>query len=89
MVDFIALTCPSCGGGLEIPDGAITFSCKHCGTQYMVKNTEGAISLSVLGELKGIRSGTDKTASELAIKRLNEDIATAHRVGSPLDRSGL
>jgi hypothetical protein len=75
MPDFITLTCPSCGGKLKITNDIQRFACVYCGTEHIVKRGEGVISLAPVVEgLKNVQIGVDKTASELAIKRLKEEI---------------
>jgi F0F1-type ATP synthase assembly protein I len=76
MPDFITLTCPSCGGKLKITNDIQRFACVYCGTEHIVKRGEGVISLAPVVEgLKNVQIGVDKTASELAINRLKEEIA--------------
>ena len=76
MTDFVSLTCPSCGGRLKITNDIERFACAYCGSEHIVKRGEGVISLSPVVEgLDKIRSGVDKTASELAIVRLQREIA--------------
>lgn len=75
MIEFVALTCPSCGAKLEIAKDVEQFACGYCNTEYIVRRNGGVVSLSPLAEnLRKIQSGTDKTASELAIKRLQKEI---------------
>lgn len=75
MSDIITLTCPSCGGKLEITEDIARFACAHCGTEHLVNRGGGIVSLKpVTEELTKIQSGVDKTASELAINRLNDEI---------------
>jgi hypothetical protein len=51
------------------------FACAHCGSEYLVRRGGGIVSLSpVVKELKGVREGVDRTASELAIQRLQRTI---------------
>jgi hypothetical protein len=76
MADFVTLTCPSCGGKLEITSDIDRFACSHCGREHIVKRSGGIISLSpVVDELKKVGVGVDKTAAELAIVRLQKEIA--------------
>jgi predicted RNA-binding Zn-ribbon protein involved in translation (DUF1610 family) len=76
MSDFVTLTCPSCGAKLEITPDMDRFACGYCGTEEIVRRAGGAISLAPVVEgLNQVRAGVDKTASELAIKRLREEIA--------------
>ncbi len=76
MADFIKLTCPSCNGKLKITDDIDRFACAHCGTEFLVNRKGGIISLHpIVNELKNVKKGVDKTASELAIKRLDKEIS--------------
>jgi predicted RNA-binding Zn-ribbon protein involved in translation (DUF1610 family) len=74
--DFVTLTCPSCGGKLQITPDMDRFACGFCGTEQIVRRAGGAVSLAPVVEgLNQVRAGVDKTASELAIKRLKDEIA--------------
>jgi predicted RNA-binding Zn-ribbon protein involved in translation (DUF1610 family) len=76
MADFVSLSCPSCGGRLKITNDIERFACAYCGIEHIVKRGEGIISLAPVVEgLQRIQSGVDKTASELAIPRLEKEIA--------------
>jgi predicted RNA-binding Zn-ribbon protein involved in translation (DUF1610 family) len=76
MSDYVTLSCPSCGGKLEITSDIDRFACAHCGTEYIVRRGGGLISLApVTEEIRRVRTGVDKTASELAIARLTSEIA--------------
>ncbi len=75
MPDFISLTCPTCGGKLQITNDIERFACGHCGNEHVVRKMGGVISVApVIEELKGVKTGVDKTASELAIARLEREI---------------
>lgn len=75
MSDYVTLSCPSCGGSLQITKDIERFSCAYCGNEHIVKRQGGVVSLiPVIETLQTIRAGTDKTASELAIARLKPEI---------------
>jgi len=75
MPDFVTLSCPSCGGKLNITNDIERFACGHCGREHIVKRAGGIVSLSpVVEALKKVEVGVDKTASELAINRLQREI---------------
>lgn len=77
MPDLITLSCPACGGSLEINKGLERFACAHCGTEHIVKRGGGTISVEPIVEgISKVQIGVDKTASELAIKRLQEELQT-------------
>ena len=76
MPDFINLTCPSCGGKLQITSDIDRFACGHCGNELIVRRSGGAITVEPVVEgLRKVQAGVDKTASELAIVRLEGEIA--------------
>jgi hypothetical protein len=80
MPDFITLTCPTCGGKLQITNSIDCFACGHCGNEHIVRREGGIVYLSPLVEgLQQIRTGVDKTAAELAIVRLPREIAELER----------
>ena len=75
MADFVTLSCPSCGGKLEVTRDIERFACTHCGREHMVKRSGGTVSLSpVVDALRKVEVGVDKTAAELAIVRLQKEI---------------
>jgi DNA-directed RNA polymerase subunit RPC12/RpoP len=81
--DFITLSCPNCGGKLEITPETDRFSCKFCGMEHLVKHTGNAISLApvldglkrVEGKFDQVLSGSDRLAAEQTIQRLKSEIA--------------
>jgi ribosomal protein S27E len=76
MSDFITLTCPKCGGRLQITDDVERFACAFCGAEHIVRRSGGVVTLKPIVEgLAKVQVGVDKTASELAITRLEEEIA--------------
>ena len=75
MPELITLTCPSCGGKLQITSDMDRFACGNCGNEHVVMRRGGTVFLApVIETLHNIREGTDKTASELAIARLRIEI---------------
>lgn len=82
MSDFITLTCPNCSGRLQITDDINRFACMYCGVEHVVRRGGGIITLQpVVDELKkvntgisGVKVGVDRTASELAIQRLQSEL---------------
>lgn len=66
----VPIKCSNCGSNLEITPEMDTFACGYCGASQVVRRQGGTISLRLISEgIKNIQSGTDKTASELALKR--------------------
>lgn len=45
MDEFITLTCPSCGGKLEVGKNTSVLKCEHCGIEHLVRREEGAVTL--------------------------------------------
>jgi outer membrane murein-binding lipoprotein Lpp len=75
MAKFVTLSCPTCGGKLEITEDIDRFACGNCGNEHIVIRRGGIVSIApVIEELQKIGGGTDRTASELAIKRLTNEI---------------
>lgn len=72
---IITLKCASCGSNLEINPETDVFACGYCGASQMVKRSGGTISLKLLtNSISKVQIGTDKTAAELAIVRLKEEL---------------
>jgi hypothetical protein len=75
MPDFVSLTCPACGGKLEVANDIDRFACSYCGMEQFVKRSGGIVSLALVAdEVKNKPGSTEKTASELAVIRLQKDI---------------
>lgn len=75
MAEFFTLSCPSCGAKLQIGNDVDKFACGYCGNEHVVKRSGGIISLApVVEQLKDVKIGVDKTASELAVRRLRQEI---------------
>jgi hypothetical protein len=84
-MDFVTLSCPSCGGKLQITSDIERFACSYCGIEHIVRRGGGIITLAPFVEgLKGVQIGVDKTASELAIQRLTREISELERYYSQL-----
>jgi hypothetical protein len=50
------------------------FACGYCGASQIVSRSGGTVSLRLLSEgIKRVQAGTDKTAAELALKRLKQE----------------
>jgi hypothetical protein len=50
------------------------FACGYCGVEQFVERRGGTVALkAVTGAIEKVRVGTDKTAAELAIRRLKEE----------------
>ena len=78
MASFVTLSCPSCGGQLQITEDVERFACAHCGREHIVKRGGGIVSLAPIAEsLDRIQRGTDATAIELRIRRLRDEARDA------------
>jgi hypothetical protein len=78
--DFITLSCPSCGGKLEVTKDLERFACAHCGTEHIVRRTSSTISLDpVTKVLEKVQDNTGRTAAELAIPRLKTEVGQLER----------
>jgi DNA-directed RNA polymerase subunit RPC12/RpoP len=72
---FINLTCANCGGKLEVYDDMERFACGYCGSEMLVQRRGGTVILKAVTEaIHKVQIGTDKTAAELAIVRLNQEL---------------
>ncbi len=71
----ITLKCASCGAALEISPDMDQFACGYCGSEQIVERRGGTISLKLVTDaITKVQAGTDKTAAELALKRLKEEL---------------
>jgi predicted RNA-binding Zn-ribbon protein involved in translation (DUF1610 family) len=74
------LSCSSCGSALQIASDIENFACAYCGTNQIVERAGGVVRLkSVTQAIGRVQVGTDKTAAELALNRLNVEIAEANQ----------
>jgi|GEM_PF-5113869 len=72
---IVSLKCENCGGSLEVSDDIERFACQYCGAEMLVQRRGGTVSLHKVTEaIRGVQKGTDKTAAELAIARLNKEL---------------
>lgn len=75
---MLKLSCAGCGAPLDIGPDTDMFACSYCGTQQRVERTGGVVALKrVEGAIKAVQRGTDRTAAELALIRLEKEIAEA------------
>ena len=71
----VRLECTGCGASLDITPNLEVFSCGYCGARQMVRRSGGSVSLKPLEEaISRVQRGTDRTASELAVPRLKEEM---------------
>lgn len=73
-ISIIRLGCVGCGASLEIGGEVKQLACVHCGTSQIVERTGGSIHLKEFAQtLSRVQAGTDKTAAELALARLDKE----------------
>jgi len=71
----IRLRCPNCGANLQIFDDMSRFACAYCGSEQIVERRGGTVSLKLIAEaISKVQRGTDKTAAELALTRLEREL---------------
>lgn len=68
MSDFITLTCPVCGGRLDVSPTQSSLECKHCGTEHVVRHEAGAISLEAFARCPQCRRN-DRVEKVTAIRK--------------------
>ena len=88
--DFITLSCPNCGGKLNITADIERFACQYCGHEHIVRRSSGMVSLEpVVQVMKSIDSNinlvgvgvnklgfsSEKQVAEQTITRLKGEIA--------------
>lgn len=75
-IRVLSLKCSGCGSNLDITPEMESFACGYCGTQQVVQRSGGTVSLRLIGDaIAKVQMGMDRTAAELAIRRLREDLA--------------
>jgi hypothetical protein len=76
-MNVVPLSCPSCGAQGNIRLGDNGYTCLYCSSQFSIVMNQGEVSLGPLEKYVSKISGNiDKTASELAINRLQGEIAS-------------
>ncbi len=76
-IAVVALKCPNCGGKLEISSQMSNFACGTCAANVTVQRRGGTVSLSLAEAFERVQVAADKTAAELALGRLTEELAKA------------
>jgi hypothetical protein len=84
---LVALKCPNCGGKLEVTGQMSHFACGYCGANVKVLRQGGTVSLSLEDAIARVQIGTDRTAAELALRRLKEELAEAEAEKISIERS--
>ena len=75
---IVNLKCSNCGGALDISSDMQRFACGYCGSEQIVERRGGTIALrQVVDSVARVQIGTDKTAAELALVRLDKELGIA------------
>jgi hypothetical protein len=85
-MQIISLECKRCGAPLQIREGVDQLACAHCAAQMYVERGGGAVSLQLVEALGSIRTGAVQTAAELALVRLEKEIAEPYSRVAELER---
>ena len=84
---LLKLSCASCSAPLEISADLERFSCSYCGTEQIVKRAGGAVWLKKIETaVRDVQKGTDRTAAELALVRLERELEAARESREKLIR---
>jgi len=71
----LSLKCSNCGGDLNIGPDVEHFACGYCGSSQVVHRDGGIITLkAVESAIAKVQLGADRTAAELAVRRLKDDL---------------
>ena len=71
----LSLKCSNCGGDLKIGSDVEHFACGYCGSSQVVHRDGGIVTLkAVEAAIAKVQLGTDRTAAELAVRRLKDDL---------------
>lgn len=75
MNEVIKMRCPSCGAPTSGKKNDQDYICDFCGTIYQFKQTYQGVSPTQDNKtVNHLKSGIDRTGSEMTIKRLKEEI---------------
>jgi predicted RNA-binding Zn-ribbon protein involved in translation (DUF1610 family) len=80
--DFITLSCPNCGGKLNITSDVDRFACQFCGHEHIVRRSGSMISLEPVVQAMNMMGvgvsklgfSSEKQVAEQAIARLKTEI---------------
>ena len=87
-MSIIAALCAGCGARLFITPDLNQITCVYCGVIQVVRRNQGVIGLKCIeGAISRVQSGTDRTAVELAIRRIKDDLANASKKKSDFDKT--
>ena len=91
-VQLINSRCGNCGTWLEIYPDMSRFACGQCGTEFFVERRGGTIALkTVPSSAYRAHGATDRIAAELALSRLDRELAQAKQglMDKPRDESQI
>jgi len=71
MTSITIIECTVCGALMEVHENASTLRCEYCGNEYVRIKKKNGIEL----QLDQLSPSLDRAASEMAIKRLEEELA--------------
>lgn len=75
MDQTIRVNCPSCGSTAPHSQKDHDFTCEYCGTRFQVKTSSGNIELApLINTVNDLKFGMDRTGSEMAIRRIKDEI---------------
>jgi DNA repair exonuclease SbcCD ATPase subunit len=80
MSNLITLTCPSCGGRLEVTNNTERYVCAHCGNSHIVD--PGVRAESLASEVEALKN-------ESAIRRLDSEIEDLEKRKQELQASAF
>ena len=85
-LSFVNLNCLNCGAKLKITDNIFEFACQYCGATQIVERTGGIVALKFLSDkLDRVQSSVDRTAAELKIQRLKNELEELEEKHTELD----
>jgi hypothetical protein len=77
MLGITKLTCPTCGGKIELEEDNDRVICLYCGNQLQVERKDGEIAIRPFVQaVKTMQGSMDRAASEMAINRIKSEIIT-------------
>ncbi len=76
MSNLITLTCPSCGGQLEVTNDVDRFVCAHCGNAHLIDPSERAAALT---------KEVDQLRLKMDIRQVEDDLATLRERQSTIE----
>ena len=75
MSKIVSVKCAACGAVLSVQENSKVFKCEYCGSEHLAMPDEGDIA----GQLEQISPSLERAASEMAIKRLKDELEDLDR----------